>query len=159
MNSKEIFKLIVSILICQGAGIVGSVFTVPSIKTWYDALNKPSFGPPNAVFGPVWVTLFLMMGISLFLIWRQGSQVPGIKVALTVFSVHLILNIIWSFLFFGLQSPRFAFIEIIVLWLAIALTIYLFYRISVISAVLLIPYILWVSFAAFLNFSIWQLNR
>jgi benzodiazapine receptor len=159
MNPKEIIRLVVSIFICQGAGIIGALFTMPSIRTWFEALNKPPFRPPNAVFGPVWTALFLLMGISLFLVWHKGLDSQGVKTAMLVFSGHLVLNIGWSILFFGLRSPGLAFFEIVILWAAILLTMFLFNRVSAVSAILLLPYVLWVSFAAVLNFTIWRLNR
>jgi len=152
------FLLLSSIIICQMAGIIGSVFTAPAIPTWYANINKPSFSPPNWVFAPVWATLFLLMGISLFLIWRKGLNEKNVKIAFFFFIFHLGLNTLWSILFFGLKSPFAAFIEIVFLWIAILVSIILFFRISKIAAYLLIPYILWVSFASILNFSIWRLN-
>ena len=151
---KNIIKLIISLVICQLAGVIGSFFNINSIPTWYATLNKPSFNPPNWVFGPVWTTLFLLMGISLYLVWTKGFT----KQALIFFSIQLFLNILWSALFFGLRSPLSALIEIIILWAFILLTIISFYKISKIAGILLIPYILWVSFAAVLNFSIYLLN-
>jgi tryptophan-rich sensory protein len=155
---KNIFKLIISIIVCQLAGFIGSLFTTPNINTWYATLTKPSFNPPNWVFSPVWTTLFLLMGISLYLIWKQGFEKKNVKNAILIFGIQLILNILWSILFFGLQNPLLAFIEIIILWLAILFTILVFYRIKKSAAYLLIPYILWVSFAAILNFFLWRLN-
>jgi len=154
----NITKIIVSVLICQGVGAVGSIFTSPAISTWYAILQKPSFNPPNWIFAPVWTILFLLMGISLYLIWSKGWADKRVKIALFIFGIQLVLNILWSFLFFGLQSPLYAFIGIIILWLAILLTIISFYRISKPAAYLLLPYILWVSFASILNFSIMILN-
>lgn len=158
MSRTKVFKFIVSILICQGAGVVGSLFSLPAIPTWYATLQKPSFNPPNWVFAPVWTLLFLLMGISLYLIWDKGLENKRAKVAIVIFAIQLVLNILWSFLFFGLQSLLYAFIEIIILWLAILLTIISFYKIFKIAAYLLLPYILWVSFASVLNFSILILN-
>ena len=154
----KIFKLAVSILVCQGAGIIGSFFTLPAISTWYTTLLKPSFNPPNWIFAPVWTLLFLLMGISLYLIWNRGLRDKETKKAIFIFGVQLILNMIWSVLFFGLQSPLYAFIEIIILWFAILLTIISFYKIFKAAAYLLLPYILWVTFASALNFSILILN-
>jgi benzodiazapine receptor len=158
MTKKDLFKLILCLIICQLAGFVGSLFTSPSITTWYGYLNKPSFNPPNWVFSPVWISLFVVMGISLFLVWQRTLRHPYVRVALLWFAIQLILNMLWSIVFFGLKSPFFAFVEIIFLWAAILITIIKFFRISRLAGVLLIPYILWVSFAAFLNFSIWNLN-
>ena len=154
----KIFKLIISILVCQGTGAIGSLFTSPAISTWYATIQKPSFNPPNWIFAPVWILLFLLMGISLYLIWSKGFKHKGTKTALFIFFVQLILNILWSILFFGLQSPLFAFIGIIILWFAILLTIISFYKVSKIAAYLLMPYIIWVSFASVLNFSILIIN-
>ncbi len=153
-----IVKFIVSIVICQLAGFIGSLFTTPSIPSWYATLTKPSFTPPNWVFAPVWTTLYLLMGISLFLVWRKSASFRNVKPAIYSFAVQLILNIFWSILFFGLKSPLVAFVEIIFLWAAIIMTSLRFYRVSKLSCILLMPYLLWVSFAAVLNFSLWQLN-
>ena len=153
---NKYLKLIISLIIPQLAGGIGSLFTSPSISTWYATIAKPSFNPPNWIFGPVWTTLFLLMGISLFIVWNEKSKLK--KKAITVFGIQLGLNTLWSILFFGLHSPLTAFIEIIFLWAAILLTIIYFYKISKPAAYLLIPYILWVSFAAVLNISIVFLN-
>lgn len=149
------FKLIISILVCQMAGVIGSIFTGPSIPIWYAGLQKPAFAPPNWVFAPVWITLFTLMGVSLYLVWEKRKN---IKVPLILFGIQLILNIVWSLLFFGLQSPFYALIEIIILWIAILLTILSFYKISKRAGILLLPYISWVSLAAILNYYIWLLN-
>jgi len=158
MSLKDILKLIGIIIICQLAGFIGSLFTTPAIPTWYKTLTKPSFNPPNSIFSPVWITLFLLMGISLFLVWQKNHKDRKVKIALLFFTVQLVLNILWSILFFGLKSPLGAFIEIIILWFAILLTIIKFFKVSKPAGLLLLPYILWVSFAALLNFSIWNLN-
>jgi tryptophan-rich sensory protein len=158
MSLKDILKLIGSILICQLAGFIGSLFTTPAIPTWYKTLTKPAFNPPNSIFSPVWIILFLLMGISLFLVWQKNQKDRNVKIALLFFTVQLVLNTFWSILFFGLKSPLWAFIEIIILWFAILLTIIKFFKVSKPAALLLLPYILWVSFAAFLNFSLWRLN-
>jgi translocator protein len=157
-KKKDVLTLAICILICQCAGFIGSFFTRPSIPTWYATLDKPPFTPPNGVFSPVWITLFLLMGISLFLIWRRGLAESKVKVALGFFGSQLIFNILWSVLFFGLRSPLAGFIDIAVLWLAIALTIFYFLKVSKTAGVLLLPYIVWVSFAAVLNVYIWRLN-
>ena len=157
-KTNNILIFIASIVICQMAGIIGSIFTTPAIPTWYANINKPTFRPPNWVFAPVWTTLFLLMGIALFLIWRKGLDKKENRIAFSVFIIQLILNTLWSILFFGLESPFAAFIEIIFLWVAILASIILFFRISRLAGALLIPYILWVTFASILNFSIWRLN-
>lgn len=154
----EILKLVMSIVICQLAGVIGSVFTTPAIPTWYATLKKPSFTPPNWVFSPVWITLFVLMGIAMFIVWSKGLSDEGVKIALSIFGVQLILNVLWSVMFFGLRSPLAGLIDIAVLWIAILVTILYFLKVSNMAGILLIPYILWVSFAAVLNFSIWRLN-
>ncbi|MBU0536441.1 MAG: tryptophan-rich sensory protein [Nanoarchaeota archaeon] len=155
MLFKSIPKLIISIIIPQLAGLIGSIFTTSSISSWYSKLTKPSFNPPNWIFGPVWTTLFVLMGISFYLVWTSGKN---IKLAVTIFIVQLVLNTLWSILFFGMQNPFAAFIELIFLWIAILATIIIFYRISPTAAYLLVPYLLWVSFAGILNYSIYSLN-
>ncbi|CAG0957263.1 Tryptophan-rich protein TspO [Methanosarcinales archaeon] len=157
-NVHESVKLIVSITICLFAGFLGSFFTIPAIPTWYATLTKPSFAPPNWLFFPVWTTLFVMMGISLYLVWRRGLEGQQVKNALVIFAVQLILNVLWSAAFFGLRSPLSGLIEISILWISIAFTIMIFMKISRTAGLLLIPYIIWVSFAAILNFMIWRLN-
>jgi benzodiazapine receptor len=154
---KDILKLVISIFLCQLAGFLGSLFTAPAIPTWYKTLDKPFFSPPNWIFSPVWISLFILMGISLFMVWRKQEQ-PRFKVALIFFFVQLIFNILWSAAFFGLRSPLLGLIEIVLLWAAILLTIQHFLRISKMAGLLLLPYILWVSFAVVLNFSLWILN-
>ena len=156
--NMNIYKLLVSIGVCLLAGVTGSIFTMPAIPTWYAALNRPPLAPPNWIFGPVWTTLFVLMGISAFLIWKKGLDRKDVKIALGIFIGQLVLNTLWSIIFFGLHSPGGALIEIVFLWLAILATIVAFYKISKPAAWLLVPYILWVSFAAYLNYAIWSLN-
>ena len=158
MKSRDILKLVVSIVVCQGAGFIGSVFTTDAIPTWYAALEKPVFTPPNWLFFPAWVTLYFLMAVAAFLVWRRGLDSPGVRTALIVFLVQLVLNALWSVVFFGLESPVWGVVVILILWVAILATILLFSRISRAAALLLIPYILWVSFATALNISIWLLN-
>jgi benzodiazapine receptor len=158
VKTKDVVTLLICILICQCAGLIGSLFTRPSIPTWYATLDKPHFTPPNWIFSPVWISLFLLMGISLFLIWRRGLVERKVRVALGFFGAQLIFNILWSMLFFGLRSPLAGFIDIAVLWVAIALTIFYFLKVSKTAGLLLVPYIVWVSFASMLNGYIWRLN-
>jgi benzodiazapine receptor len=153
-----IAKGIGAVAICEGAGVLGSLFTTPRIGTWYQTLTLPSFAPPSWVFGPVWITLYFLMGLSLFLVLRQGQSGVPIQGAVLIFAVQLFLNVLWSFLFFGLESPLLGLVEIIILWAFILLTIWQFYRISRPAAYLLIPYIVWVTIAAALNYAIWSLN-
>ena len=154
----EVIRLVVSIIICQFAGFIGSIFTRMSIPTWYATIEKPSFTPPNWLFAPVWTTLFVLMGISAFLVWRKGLGDKRAKIALSIFAAQLVFNIFWSVAFFGLRSPLAGLIVIIILLAAILLTIIEFVKVSVVAGILLIPYILWVSFAAVLNTSIFTLN-
>lgn len=150
-------KLIVSIAICELTGILGGLATASSVKSWYVGLNKPSLNPPGWLFGPVWTTLYLLMGISLYLVWNKAGSMP-IKAALWIFAVQLALNLVWSILFFGMHSPLLGLIDIAILWLAIIATILAFLPISHWAAYLLLPYLAWVSFASYLNFEIWKLN-
>jgi len=154
---KKSTKIIIAIIVSQLAGIIGSIFTTPAIDGWYATLARPEFAPPNWVFGPVWTTLFVLMGIAAGLVWAKGLDRKDVRIALGVFAGQLVLNTLWSIIFFGLQSPGGAFIEVIFLWLSILASIILFARISKAAAWLMLPYILWVSFAAYLNYSIWML--
>lgn len=151
-------KLFIAIIVSELAGIIGSVFTTSSIDGWYSGIVKPALNPPAWIFGPVWTTLYALMGIAAFLVWKKGWNRRDVKIALAIFLGQLALNTLWSIIFFGLHSPGGAFIEIIFLWLAIATTIVAFAKISKTSAWLLAPYILWVSFASYLNYSIYVLN-
>ncbi|MBI2484130.1 tryptophan-rich sensory protein [Candidatus Uhrbacteria bacterium] len=151
-------KLIIAIVVSELAGIIGWVFTTPSIAGWYAGLVKPALNPPAWVFGPVWTTLFVLMGVAAFLVWKKGLDRRDVKIALGIFVGQLILNTLWSIIFFGLHSPGGALIEIVFLWLAILATIVAFDKISKSAAWLLAPYILWVSFAMYLNYAIWTLN-
>ncbi len=156
MKKQNIMKLIISIIICQLAGIIGSIATSESVGTWYAMLEKPFFTPPSWLFAPVWITLYFLMGLSLYLVWIKGYKKN--KEALTAFGIQLALNITWSFAFFGLRSPLLGMINIIVLWFAITTTMMKFRRISKNAYYLLIPYITWVTIASILNFSILILN-
>ena len=181
MKFDNIIKLSISIIICEFAGVIGSVFTMPSIAGWFKSLNKPFFNPPNWIFAPVWSLLFLLMGISFYLVWDKKwivknkiGKIKKIKTnaflesiwtgkwqkqgIISIFFIQLFLNICWSLLFFGKHFIGFAFFELLVLWLAILFTIISFYRVSKISAYLLLPYIAWVSFAGILNYWLLILN-
>ncbi len=155
---NDFAKLIISIIICELAGVIGSVFTVSAIPNWYAGLAKPALNPPSWIFGPVWITLYILMGLSVFLVWRIGWKKKGVRKALGIFGIQLFLNSIWSIVFFGLQRPGWAFINIIALWLTILWAMAVFYRISKPAMYLLLPYILWVSFALYLNLAIYTLN-
>ena len=163
MKLRDSVRLIIAILGVEFAGIVGSLFTAPAIDGWYRNIVKPVLNPPAWVFGPVWTTLFALMGISVFLLWSSYAasskdKQTATKIALVLFGVQLALNTLWSMIFFGLRSPGAALIEIVFLWFAIVATMIAFARISKPAAWLLVPYILWVSFAAYLNYAIWILN-
>ncbi len=155
---KKIFAFVVCLAIPQLAGLIGAVFTSARIPTWYADLARPELAPPNWIFGPVWTALFLLMGIALFLVWKEGQRGEWVTGAFAIFGVQLVFNTLWSVLFFGLQSPGLALIEIGVLWLAILINIFAFYGVSRTAGVLLIPYLAWVSFASYLNYAIWTLN-
>ena len=158
MKINNTFKLITAIVVSELAGIIGSVFTTPSIASWYAGIIKPALNPPAWVFGPVWTTLFALMGIAVFLVWKKGLDRKDVKIALGIFIGQLVLNTLWSIIFFGLHNPGLAFVEIIFLWLAILATIIAFAKIFRPAVWFLVPYILWVSFAGYLNYSIWQIN-
>ena len=155
----EIAKLVSSIILCQAVGMIGSIFTKPAILSWYVSLKKPFFTPPDWVFAPVWVILYILMGVAAFFVWRKGWPQKQTRSALILFGVQLILNVLWSFMFFGLRSPLAGLIEISILSVALLFTIQSFLQISRIAGLLLIPYFLWVAFASGLNLSIWVLNR
>ncbi|MGP8132774.1 MAG: TspO/MBR family protein [Halobacteriota archaeon] len=158
MKRSDVIKLIVSVAVPLVAGLGSSVFTINSISTWYAALNKPWFNPPNAVFGPVWTILYILMGLALFLIWRSPrNRTRDIGIAL--FAAQLIVNVIWTLGFFGLQNIMYGLLTIVPLWILIAATIYQFYKVDRRASYLLVPYILWVTIATALNVSVYLLNR
>jgi benzodiazapine receptor len=154
----DILKLMIAIVVSEGAGILGSLATTSKIPTWYATLEKPALNPPSWVFGPVWTTLYALMGIAMFLVWRKSSTKQSIKTASILFGTQLAVNTLWSIIFFGFEKPGFALITIAVLWILIVLTMKAFFKISKTAAYLLIPYLLWVSFASYLNYAIWSLN-
>ncbi len=155
---NKFFKLLIAVIGCELVGIISTPFTLSAIPAWYSTLNKPPFSPPNWIFGPVWTILYFLMGVSAFLVWKQGLKKKQVKEALLVFLTQLFFNFIWSILFFGLHSPILGLLDIIILWVLILITIVKFHKISKLAAYLLVPYILWVSFATILNFYIWILN-
>jgi tryptophan-rich sensory protein len=155
---KPIFKAIISIALPLAVGAVSGFFTTASVNGWYAGVNKPSFNPPNWLFAPVWTSLYILMGIACFIIWNNNAETKEKQVALRFYGIQLGLNFLWSFIFFYAQQPGWAFIEIILMWIMILLTILSFRKISTVAAWLLVPYICWVSFASVLNFAIWYLN-
>ncbi len=158
MNRLQFLKLIVSIILPLGLGSIAGIFTAQSIPVWYATLNRPSFNPPNWIFGPVWTTLYILMGISLFLIWKQDVG-KARNLAISIFLIQLLLNFGWSFIFFYFNKIGFALVEIILLWISIVIMLVLFYKIKPMAAYINLPYLLWVTFATMLNASYYFLNR
>ncbi|TWU02818.1 TspO/MBR family protein [Stieleria varia] len=149
--------LAVFLVVCLGAGGLGAVATTSEIKGWYQTIEKPTWNPPDYVFGPVWTTLYVMMAIAAWIVWLPNGLKDS-KTPLGLFVLQLALNIAWSWIFFGLHQPGWAFAEILILWLAIVATTTAFLKRSTIAGSLMIPYLAWVSFASVLNFTIWRLN-
>ena len=157
---NKITRILSIVVTCLGVGYFSGIITSSAITTWYPTLIKPSFNPPNWIFAPVWSILYIMMGVAAGLVWdRIDFEKETVKKALLFFAIQLALNILWSYLFFGLKNPMLAGLEIIILWLMIYETYLQFAKINEISGYLFIPYLLWVSFATVLNGSIWWLNR
>ena len=181
MKPITAFKLLVSIILCELAGFVGSLFTISSVSTWYVALNKAPLNPPAWVFAPVWTALYMIMGVALFLVWKNDWRISRpLKTyegrawnpwsrrfwtgdwqkanIIAVFLVQLLFNTLWSYVFFGLRQPGWAFFELVALWFSVVYVMVNFYRVSKAAAWLLLPYILWITFAAYLNCWIWLVN-
>lgn len=146
-----------AILTCEMAGIVGSLFIIDSITTWYIFLTKPLLSPPSWIFSPVWTVLYFLMGISLYLVWLKTKN-PLKSFPIRLFGIHLGINTLWSIIFFGLKNSGLAFLEIIVLWITLVWIIKKFYKIDSRAGIILLPYLFWASFASYLNFAIWRLN-
>ena len=159
MTKKIVIRFVAIIILCMAVGSIGAIFTSSSVSTWYANLNKPSFTPPDHIFGIVWPILYVMMGASAAIIAGKGLQYPDVRFAFVVFIMQLILNGLWTPLFFGLNCIAAALFEIILLWLAVVITITLFAKISKLAAALLIPYIFWLSFAVVLNAAFYILNK
>lgn len=155
---KNWVKLLISLALPQIAAVSGALFTVTGTGSWYQQINKPSWNPPGWVFGPVWTTLYILMGIAFYLVWKSNASDKLKRPAMTLWVVQLVLNFFWTLIFFGAQEPGWALVEIIGLWIFILLTILAFARIHKTAAWLLVPYLLWVSFATVLTGTIWQLN-
>lgn len=155
---KKLPKFLISTIGCELVGIAATPFTISAIPGWYQTLNKPPFSPPNWIFGPVWTILYFLMGVAAYLIWIKGLEEKAVKKALIFFIAQLVFNFFWSILFFGFHSPILGLINILILWVLILITIIKFYKISKTASYLLIPYLLWVSFATILNLSIVLLN-
>jgi benzodiazapine receptor len=154
---RQLTGLAVSILICFAAAGVGGLVTRPAVESWYSTLQKPAWTPPSWVFGPVWSALYLAMAVAVWLVWRKAG-LSGVKLALTLFGLQLLLNVAWSVVFFGLRMPGPAFADIVILWSLILATTVAFWPLSRMAGGLMVPYLLWVTFAAALNFVIWRLN-
>jgi tryptophan-rich sensory protein len=158
MNKKEIIKLSLSVLIPLLIGFIGSYFTAPAIPEWYAGLNKPSLNPPNWIFAPVWTILYIFMGVAFFLVWKETTETRRKIIAFAFFGAQLVLNLTWSIFFFGMKNPELALMNIILLVIALIATMISFYKISKKTLYLLIPYLLWISFASYLNYQIIVLN-
>ncbi len=158
LKQKHLLEVAIWIFLCEIVGFFGSFFTVSAIPTWYTTLEKPILSPPSWLFAPVWTILYLFIGIAAFLIWRIGWKRKKVRQALALFFFQLMLNGIWSPIFFGLHSPLLGLVDMVALWLMILWTTIFFWRISKPASYLFIPYLLWVSFALYLNWSIWILN-
>lgn len=159
MTFRSSTALIVAVLVPLAVGMLGSFSTMDSVRTWYPTLVRPSFAPPAWVFGPVWTTLYVMMGVASWRVWCQGSARPEVRSALLVYGVQLVFNLVWSWLFFGLQRPFVALLDIVVLLVLIGVTTIRFAAVSRGAALLLLPYLAWVAFATVLNGGFWWLNR
>ena len=161
--SKNIFKFVISIIICESVGIIGSFFTFSSVSNWFPTLVKPWFSPPSWLFGPVWTILYFLMGLSLYIVWNYKTETVSKqkykKQFFILFGIQLILNALWSFLFFGLKSPISGLIDILFLDITVITTIIYANRVSKYAAVLLAPYMAWIIFATLLNFEIALLNN
>lgn len=155
---RTFLGLLVSVLIAQSAGIIGAIATASSVREWYPTLEKPWFTPPNWLFGPAWVTLYTLMGIAAYLVWQQGWSQGVVKAALVLYGIQLVINAVWSPVFFGMRAPTAGLIVIAVLWVAIVVTMVWFARVSTAATWLMAPYLAWVTYAAALNFEIWRLN-
>ena len=157
MKAVDVVKLVVSIAVPLLAGFGSTVWTINTIPTWYASLNKPWFSPPNVVFAPVWTTLYILMGVALFLIWRSPRNRTR-DTGIALFAAQLVVNVIWTFAFFGLQNTLFGVLTIVPLWILIAVTIYQFYKVDKWASYLLVPYLAWVSIATAPNASVYLLN-
>lgn len=156
-NWNSIWMLLLFVAACFAVAWFGAIFTSSSVGSWYLTIRKPSWNPPSWVFGPVWSALYLMMAIAAWLVWRKCGF-SGARFALGLFAFQLALNAAWSPLFFGLKNPLAGLLDIVPLWVAILATLVSFWKISPAAGALLLPYLLWVSFATALNFTIWRLN-
>lgn len=158
MTAKLFIRVFFAMLLCLLIGFMSSLATQTSVGDWYLHLEKPSYNPPNWIFGPVWTVLYILMGISAGIVWSKGFYHKWVKTALYHFGFQLMLSAFWSILFFGMQKPFFALLDIIALFIVLLFTIKWFKVVNAKAAYLLYPYLIWVAFAALLNFEIWRLN-
>jgi tryptophan-rich sensory protein len=154
MKSRRLIALVLFVVVSLSAGMIGSQFPPGD---WYRGLEKPSWNPPDFLFAPVWTLLYILMGVAVWLVWTRGEKGQR-HLPLSVFAVQLVVNALWSWLFFGIRRPDLAFIDILVMWVLICATIVLFWKVKRSAGLLLIPYLAWVSFATALNFQLWRLN-
>ncbi|MEF8789343.1 MAG: TspO/MBR family protein [Haloarculaceae archaeon] len=158
-RDRPVFALAISVVAVEIVGASGSVFTVRGLSEWYGTLQRPALAPPNWVFGPVWTLLFALIGVALWLVWREVDSSPReVRLGVGVFLIQFVFNLGWSAVFFGMQEVGWGLAVIGLLWLLIVATVWAFDRVDRRAALLLVPYLLWVSFAAFLNYRFWVLN-
>lgn len=159
MGRRDLVALLVAVAVPLAVGALGSLATSAGVDAWYPTLRRPAWTPPSWVFAPVWTLLYVAMGVAAWLVWRRGIQRPLVRAGLAAFAVQLALNLAWPALFFGLRSPGWALLDIIALWAAIAVTMALFLRASLLAGLLLVPYLAWVTYALALNAAIWAMAR
>ena len=155
---NHLLKLVIAVMLPLAVGATGSFFTTPEIPGWYQLIRKPTWNPPNWLFGPVWTLLYFLMGIALYLVWKSESLKSLKQKAILAFAIQLIFNFFWSIIFFKYHQMGWAFVEIVVLCFCIVINLFYFSKIHMAAAWLLVPYLVWVSFAAVLNYKIWQMN-
>ena len=159
MQLPDGLKLILSLILPFIAGVVGSRFTIKEIPSWYSTLRKPHFNPPTWIFAPAWTLLYLLMGTAFYLIWTGAAPGAARHAAMAVFGLHLVVNALWSFIFFGRHNLFWALVDVVVLWFLVLVLIGMFWALCPAAGMLLVPYACWVSFAMVLNHAIWQLNK
>jgi benzodiazapine receptor len=148
-----------SLVLTFVAAAIGGVVTARPVRTWYGTIRKPAWNPPDWLFGPVWTVLYILMGLALWRVWRVGWDQPGVRLPVILFLVQLVLNVLWSVIFFGLRRINWAVVEIVLLWCFLLATMIAFFAVEPLAGWLLVPYLAWVTFAGVLNFTVWQLNR
>ncbi len=159
LKPRDLLGLLLALAIPLTIGSLSALTLGDTAMTWYQIINRPGWAPPGRVFGPVWTALYILMGVALWLVWQHGVDRPGVALALMLFTVQLILNAMWAPLFFGLDWIMGGLVVAILLWITLLATMVQFYRVRRSAGLMLVPYLLWVTFAVGLNFSIWQLNR